>query len=106
MRRRVSGQFGASLLGMTSALRASTRTRSKTGAWFATAGAAVIFAGLILCGVAASLTATAELIGEFGGLQDAPDVSSAISLEQFGVGALLVGGALVAVALAAKLFRF
>ena len=91
---------------MTFAVRASTRTRSETAVWFAVPGAAVMFAALILRGVAASLTATAELIGEFRALGNQPDVAIAVTLDHVGLGMLLVGGALVVVALAAKLLRF
>ncbi len=81
------------------------RTRSETATWVAMVGVAVILAGLMLRGVAAGVSTTVELIGEFSGPADQPDVAAAISAGQWGFGLFLVGGALVLVALTAKIVR-
>ena len=68
-------------------------------------GVAVIFAGLLLRGVAAGVNTTVELIGEFSGSANQPNIAPVISAGQWGFGMFLVGGALVLIALAVKILR-
>ena len=90
---------------MTTARRGSTRTGSVTATGAVIVGATAAFAGLILRGVAASQKATLELIGEFSGSADAQGISAAITLDQWGLWVLVVGGALMLIAVAMKVLR-
>jgi hypothetical protein len=56
-------------------------------------------------GVAASQKATPELIGECSGSPDEQGISAAITLDQWGLWVLVVGGALILIAVAMKVLR-
>ena len=81
------------------------RIRTVAATWAVIVGAAAAFAGLIVRGVAASQKATLELIGEFSGSPDAHGISAAIALDQWGLWVLVVGGALMLIAVALKVLH-
>ena len=104
-RSHVSQPFSQSLECMTTARRGSTRTRSATATWAVIVGAVATLAGLIVRGVAASQKATLELIGEFSGSLDEQGIAAAMTLDQWGLWVLVVGAALMVIAVAVKVLR-